>query len=350
MSSDETGRTWIVHQVDPERDRDMLLRAREVFWGKPDEDYLQWFYYNNPAGTLFCALAMDGETIAGQYVVIPLNLIVNGELTKGSLSLDTFTNPKYRRQGIFTILAEDVFSCLIAQGFSMTLGFPNKLSRPGFLNKLHFTEPYRAYTMVRPISPIPGKHPLLGKVSARMPLGFFNKVVGRLKGLTFEQTNKPDIQIFDELWQARCGNIAFGHVKDAAWMNWRYLNHPRQSYQFLIARYRDGRPAGYLVWNEKIRDLRFGYKYLVLMDVVNTEWWIGTFLLQTFLEVAATSVNAVKALSVLWSPPFFQLMATGFVPVKPISVIRRLHENATVNLAHRLTGSWTLSHELTDAY
>jgi GNAT superfamily N-acetyltransferase len=338
MSAAAGNRSWSVHLVDPETDHELLLRAQETFWGRRDEAYLDWLYYRNPAGPLHCALALDGDTVAGQYIVVPLDLVVNGETATGSLSLDTYTHTAYRRQGIFTVLAEAVYERLAARGVLMTVGLPNDNSRPGFLSKLGFAEPYRARLMGRMLSPIPG---------ARLPLGWLLHATGRTRGLRVVGGH-PDPGVLDAIWQACRGRIDYGPVKDARWIAWRYLEHPRQKYRFLTAFDRLGRPAGYAIWNEKPQEYRGRYRAITLMDLVGADATTGRTLIQAFLETIAPHAHGARALSVLRTPQSAQLSAAGFVALKPVSLIQRFHDPAA---GHALRGAiWPLSFSLSDTF
>jgi hypothetical protein len=64
---------------------------------------------------------------------------------------------------------------------------------------------------------------------------------------------------FDALWQACAPEVRASVVRDAAWVNWRYLSAPAQAYQVLVAE-RAGVPAGYLAYRlETAADRRLGY-------------------------------------------------------------------------------------------
>jgi hypothetical protein len=326
MSPNHKNRTWSAHLADPEKDKDLILRAHESFFGRGSESFANWLYYENPAGPLYCALALDGETIAGQYVVIPTTLWVEGKHVMGSLSLNTFTHFQYRGQGIFKVLADMVYSKLVEGKVALTIGLPNKNSRPGFLTKLNFTEPYRTYVMIRPLSPIPGLTPIGARFGAKIPLAFVNCMAGRLKGLRMETTKTPDKDMLDALWKKCSERVKVGFVKDSLWTYWRYVNHPRFSYRFIVATRKDGSPAGYAVWRENTLRYIKGFNGVPLMDIVTTDFWTAVALVQGLLEEVAGVAHFVTAMTVLWSPWCTPLFMAGFVPVKPISVVLRVHD------------------------
>jgi hypothetical protein len=340
---------WSVYVADPEKDRDLIVRAYESFFGKHDETYVDWLYYDNPAGPLYCAFALDGEIIAGQYIVIPATFLFGGKQVRGSISLDTFTDSQYRHQGIFTVLAETVYSRLAKEMVTLTIGQPNNNSRPGFLAKLGFTEPYSACVMVRPLSPVPGHSPITGRASGKIPLGFMNSALGRLRGLRMEMSDIPDRDVIDILWNTYSKRTKFSLEKSSSWTYWRYASNPRFSYRFIMAT-QEGKPAGYVVWNKKLLSIKKGYVAATLMDVVATDTWTAVSLVQAFIEEVACVAQFVKALTALWGADCIPLLMGGFIPVKPISIILRVHDRQLAKTQTFRNSTLPIGYNLTDGY
>lgn len=109
-------------------------------------DYLRWLYFENPAGAVVGVDAQAEGRLAATYVTIPARLKVDGQLTRGLLSLNTATDPDFQGKGLFTRLANAVFERATAEGFSCVYGIANANSTPGFTRKLGFdlVEPLRA--------------------------------------------------------------------------------------------------------------------------------------------------------------------------------------------------------------
>lgn len=112
----------------------------DVF-GKPElftETFIDWQYAQNPAGKIVGFNAMAGDTIAGHYVTQPLVAKLNGQSTKGLLSLNTATHNDHRGKGLFTQLAEKSYEAAAAEGYGFVIGVANQNSVHGFLKKLGF--------------------------------------------------------------------------------------------------------------------------------------------------------------------------------------------------------------------
>jgi len=319
--------SWITINLDPDNrnHREKILKARELFWGSKDEAYVDWLYYQNPFGRLYCSLAMDEELIVGQYIVIPVDFFINGCRIRGGLSLNTFTHPDYRGKGIFTELAENVYSLLEADGSAFTVGLPNDNSRPGFLKNLKFEERYQVYWMIRLFSPH-SEFPLWAKRKiARLPFGPFNKSMFIVRNLEFNTCKHLENAWLEEIWEKEIAKKTTGIVQNPEYISWRYESHPRFEYRFLTATTSGGRPIGYLVWNTRILKSTHSLNYLELMDMVCSDWRCSLALLQIFLEEICCSVDGVGALATLWTRQWFALTALGFIPIIKRSFIYREH-------------------------
>ena len=135
-----------------------LVALAQVEYGDSemtDPDYLEWQYVNNPAGAAVIVVSRDeGGQLAGQYVVIPMHFLFRGEVLKGSLSLNTLTHPEYRGRGLFTQMAKETYRICAELGLSITLGFPNPNSYPGFVRKLEFQHVGNAEVLFRLLRPL----------------------------------------------------------------------------------------------------------------------------------------------------------------------------------------------------
>jgi GNAT superfamily N-acetyltransferase len=108
-------------------------------------DLLRWQYRDNPSGQIvgWNAIAADGS-LAGHYVVQPLEATIDGALERGALSFNTATHPAHQGKGLFTALGKKTFESASALGFGFVAGVANANSTPGFTRKLGFT-------LVRPL-------------------------------------------------------------------------------------------------------------------------------------------------------------------------------------------------------
>ncbi len=100
--------------------------------------YLGWLYCENPAGAVVGSDVWVDDELAAHYVCIPMQATVEGKLSKGLLSLNTATNPKFQGRGFFTRLAQHTFETAASEKFAFVYGVANANSTPGFVKKLGF--------------------------------------------------------------------------------------------------------------------------------------------------------------------------------------------------------------------
>ena len=262
--------------IRPYRDADeeQILELRHHVFGDLDPVRMkpstwQWQFRRNPAGEAFCALAEDHGRIVGQYAVIPTRFSVQGTQTRFALSCDTMIHPDYRRQGLFTALAREVYQRIESEARITTVwGFPNKASLPGFTRHLN----WRLLTVfplrLAPLRPLAMLRARLGlkKGAGKMPAGRKEAspaaVFADIPGIEVKPITRFDEES-DALWN-RCQNLApVVQVRDAAYLNWRYKGVPEFGYRPFVVR-SDRRLLGYLV----IRTLTLmGHFFGVLTDL-----------------------------------------------------------------------------------
>lgn len=110
---------------------------RLCFALETNEAYFRWKYLENPAGKVVAYEALEGDTPAAFYGVIPELWNVDGSVRRIYQSMDTATHPNYQRRGLFAKLATMTYDHIVRQdGHAEIIGFPGPQSFPGFVNKL----------------------------------------------------------------------------------------------------------------------------------------------------------------------------------------------------------------------
>lgn len=116
-----------------------LLSAVFTTTNKFTFDYLKWQYKDNPHGEVVGYDAFFNNELIAHYVTIPVLYSIQGQQTKGLLSLNTATHPKHQGKGLFTKLANKTYETASEKGFYFVIGVSNENSTHGFINKLGFS-------------------------------------------------------------------------------------------------------------------------------------------------------------------------------------------------------------------
>ena len=212
--------------------------------------YYDWQYIFNPFGEAIIKLAMTSQgEVVGQYVVIPINLNIDKKNYKGGLSVLTLTNKNYRGQKIFTILANEVYEECRKRGLNFVLGFPNQNSYYVFIKKLGFVDIGELELLIKPIR--------FSKIIKKWFPGIFGKILSSF-GKALDYLAKPNLKTnsnivelsvfdekFDEFNKTIEGHYRFYQPRTAKFLNWRYIQNPREYINF--AWYENTKLRGFLV-------------------------------------------------------------------------------------------------------
>ncbi len=218
-----------IRQYEPGDETKILALFNRVFGDQAPDDFhvrslehWTWKYRQNPAGIidLFLAFNAEGDCV-GQYAGVPNRFLMQGEQYFSSQSVDSVTDPKFRRglqrPGLFVNLGYE---------YAETFGGKHRdVIMYGYPVPHHYRigNKYLKYHLIRGINFLVKEH-LLG-YGAEPP----NQEV---EVVTVDRFG-PDV---DALWERTKGEFGASHVRDAAYLNWRFADHPDIDYTLLLAK------------------------------------------------------------------------------------------------------------------
>ncbi len=220
-------RTW--NAIFPEQD------------GSPERTLAEWkwAYLENPGGGPELGVGLvDGE-IVGQYACFPMRAVKEGEdISLGQL-VDAFVLPRHRRAG-----GRPGLVVHMAEHLHDSYGGPKASARhPG--HELFYGLPVPIWRMAQRY--------LGGEIVRDLDVLFREIAVPSFRALpmpkdwTVEEICEKS-PLLDDLWEKVRPEVRFGVVRDGAYLEWRYLKHPRVDYQLLLARDPSGQPRGLAVF------------------------------------------------------------------------------------------------------
>lgn len=101
------------------------------------EEFRHW-YVENPCGRAISFNAFDGDKMVAHYVCIIKQMLIDGRVANGILSMATVTHPDYRGRGLFRTLAKMTYDCARDNGYEFVIGVANANSFPGFMKYFPF--------------------------------------------------------------------------------------------------------------------------------------------------------------------------------------------------------------------
>jgi hypothetical protein len=305
--------------IRPYRDgdeRDLVSLFQTTFGRSITEDHWRWKLHHQPMSVPNVWLAISNDRPIFQYAGIPTRFWLSNSDVSMMVSVDTMTDPDFRRRGLLTEVGGRAYTEWRAQGVAFVIGLPNQQwgSRAGALGWLPlFPLQWHARPLcVEAILARRCKILILRRLTAISALwNFFCK-----------KRLRPDAQVrieqvmsagadFDRIW-ARCRpDSKFSTVRDSSWVNWRFFAMPSQEYQVLLAR-RAGEPVGYLAYRLLKSDAKVTAR-LADMVVARNDRGAHDALIGNLIErLLAADVDVVATLMVPGTQSSKWLRAAGF--------------------------------------
>ncbi|MFO0985658.1 MAG: GNAT family N-acetyltransferase, partial [Planctomycetota bacterium] len=193
-----------------------------------------WKFRDNPlrATEVILAMRRDGRCVA-QYAGIPSACVLNGERCRQSVQSDVAIDPEHRRglqrTGLIVRMAELYLDRFGGRTNALLDGFPEPpLLRVG-VRLLKFEVLRDVSFLVR---------------EASIPL------VGAARGVSARRVPRFGAAV-DALWERAKATITTATIRDAAYLNWRYADHPDVEHLLLeVSDDRSGELLGIAVLRE----------------------------------------------------------------------------------------------------
>ncbi|MGO9242758.1 MAG: hypothetical protein ACLQBJ_18300 [Bryobacteraceae bacterium] len=218
-------------------------------------DFWPWLYFDNPAGDALAVVAFHGPRPVGRFECVPVRLVVDGAAQTAYLLQGLTLAPGFRQwahlRGLLSAAqqAPSRVDPVFSFGFTTpagtrlhaSLGLPVLGRVSMFAAALDGAALLRSRGLPSALSAFAG--PLTGALmrwkQARPNAAV---AVGEIEAFTSD---------FDDLATPPSAPGSIGLLKDAAYLDWRYVRRPGACYHRLIAS-RSGQPAGLLVWRADI--------------------------------------------------------------------------------------------------
>lgn len=221
------------------------------------EDY-QWKYWKNPAGPPFGILAREKET--GKYLStstgVRKQVWVNGKEVPGILTCETSSDPDARGGGRLFKSVMQGFGVAVNDEQGIVWSYGGQSSDDAIkIGKRWFG--FRIVVELVCWEIVLGTklafqsrfgNTLGGMIGAVADPLFRSRWKTPPTGLNFKQVERFSSE-FDALWEDFRDQYAVVFWRDAATLNWRYVENPFWDHRIVEAR-RDGKLVGYVVWRE----------------------------------------------------------------------------------------------------
>ena len=283
--------------------RDGYLALLHEAWGEGSMTGAEfdWWFGGNPAGSLLSTAELDGRTVgvAGHSLA---RLVLGGEERLGQFSVHATTAASARGLGIFRALELRHEEQGAQRGSQVVLAFASAPTSPLFTGPLGWTAIDRRRVWLRPL------RALAGRAGGRAPRRALAPAAGsawRSGGVAVRRLERFGPEA-DAAYRAAVPRLGNHVVRDAAYLNWRFLDSPRGYRAFAT-------PAGFAVLGHK---LHRGVSLAVLAECVAPAREAWALVRRCIAEARGAEALALVPPAGL---PRAALLALGFLP-SPISL------------------------------
>jgi predicted N-acetyltransferase YhbS len=208
-----------------------------------------WQYRLNPnvpaTGPLIW-VAREAGAVVGQYASMPVKVGVNGHEIDGAWGMDVMVAPERQRQGLGDVLFRTWDRNV---GASLGLGLSDssyrlfqKLKWPDVGPVPCLVKPLSRRALRRPTWPVP-----VNRFVSYITLPWI-RLVSRTRPLEGEvRTIRQFDERFTRLWESVKSKFAFAVRRDAAYLQWKYIQPPHVRYLVGVLE-RGSEVAGYVVY------------------------------------------------------------------------------------------------------
>lgn len=237
----------ILYRPFRERDRESCLELYNyVYPERVSPEQWDWKNKAGISGHSMIETAWDGERLVGMCNIIPMPVFNGEKEVMGALSDVAITHPDYRFRGIFAEMGERLYRRAINRGIAVVYGFPTDHSVHGFQRRLGWNYIIKSYPLYC--------------------WGCYDKA-NWVDEYVIREVKEVG-QEFNLLWRSVTEGMLrrkAALVRNAGYMEWRFIEEPEKQYKIYLAVAENGEPAGYAVIRS---DNGGGEEYCQVVDIL----------------------------------------------------------------------------------
>lgn len=201
---------------------------------------------SNPAAEPAYHIVREGPTVVAACPLMPVRVSIRGLDTDGSWSNDPLVVAERQRQG----LGESLLRCWDRQA-GVAMGVNLSEGTRFLLEKMHWPKPVTVPCLVKPLSRRAVRRPSWPRPVNRLVSALTLPVVlvvSRARPLReqVEVVRRFD-RSMDRLWERVAPRLDLAVRRDAAYLNWKFIEPPHIRYAIAVLR-RNDEPHGYAVY------------------------------------------------------------------------------------------------------
>ena len=328
----------------PDDRRQVEALYRRVFGPDAAEaNRLRWDWQyrrnpNSPSDGPLIWLAREGMTVVGQYATMPVRVAVNGREIDAAWGMDVMVAPERQRQGLGDVLFRTWDRNV---GASLGLGLSDasyrlfqKMQWPDLGPVPCLVKPLSRRALRRPSWPVP-----INRFVSYVTLPWI-KLVARTRPLQGEvRPIRRFTDDFTKLWERVRTRVGFAVRRDAAYLNWKYVQAPHVRYA-IAALERNGEAAGYVVYRH-VQEPR-GRVTLLVDFLTDPDDTVGFLTLLRWVDREARAADTDKIRTFAMHDGFRRLLKkSGYYSVKSsMEFVAKINAVDVPPDFYKDTGTW----------
>lgn len=345
---------WTMRPYQPGDETAIIELFKSVFNVEITREQWVWRYLENGSDLKLIMLAETASgSIVGQYALCPVRMNIDEKEILGSFSLDTMVHKDWVGRGIFVKLANAVYRMATENDIPLTYGFPNINSYHGFVKKLGWMDLCRALPVLfRPINiERVVKSKINNKTISRLlapPLKSWLKIKGKnmdIDPVSSYYTIKR-VETFDDatntLWKLSKGISRISLIRDAEYLNWRFVRNPVGNYCIFRAE-TCGEISGYIVL-KFVNNFGLKTGYIVDLLTLPGQTEVANALVGTAINYFIDSDMDISACMIMKNQSYVkQLHSYGYIKIPSFLFPKDVYlgvRNNTGEFSNELLGDW----------
>lgn len=209
-----------------EDEAEVLALWHLAFGRELDEAIWRWKYAENPFGQRILLCLDDNGIALVMYSGVPYRATWNGRTVEIVQLMDIMSHPDYRKTGLFVKAADAFFDHFAGGDSVLYYGIPGRYHFDIGAKYLKYSELESGVAYLRGDTSFLARNP-------------------RVFGGRAERIDRATTKL-DDVWSALQSHFPLAAIRDAAFVDWRFLQNPIRDYRVYL--YRSGlskRPQGY---------------------------------------------------------------------------------------------------------
>lgn len=191
-------------------------------------EWLDWKFGRNPHGLGITVLAMKNDEIVGFLGFIPRHMNIKGDRITSYQAVDGFITSSERGKGLFGLMVQNATDFFRSKQSVFLFGFPDSYLLPMYLRKdwvivgdiRKYAYPLNFDLLIKAFRPLHFLRPL-GKLANYFHHHF------NISGRFLEKATPCPINVFDRAFSV---NLNLFAIRDADYLNWRFVSNPMATY------------------------------------------------------------------------------------------------------------------------